>query len=60
MGASFVQEVAEIEQGVPRCQELQKSLQERTDTQGLVYFSRHKRQIWNETHLALKEGEEEA
>lgn len=32
MGASFVQEVAEVEQGVSRCQELQESLQERTNT----------------------------
>lgn len=36
VGASFVQEVAEVEQGVSRCQELQESLQERTNTQSLV------------------------
>lgn len=36
--ASFVQEVAEVEQGVSRCQELQESLQERTNTQSLVLF----------------------
>lgn len=34
--ASFVQEVAEVEQSVSRCQELKESLQERTHTQGLV------------------------
>lgn len=38
VGASFVQEVAEVEQGVSRCQELQESLQERTNTQSLVLF----------------------
>ena len=36
VGAGFVQEVAEVEQGVSRCQELQESLQQRTNTQGLV------------------------
>lgn len=36
MGSSFVQEVAEVEQGVSRRQELKESLQERTNTQGLV------------------------
>lgn len=44
MRAGFVQEVAEVEQGVSRCQELQESLQERTSTQGLVL------------HQALKNG----
>lgn len=38
MGASFVQEVAEVEQGVSRCQELHESLQEITNTQGLSLF----------------------
>lgn len=38
VGASFVQEVAEVEQGVSRCQELQESLQEGTRAQGLVPF----------------------
>lgn len=32
MGASFVQEVAEVEQGVPGCQELQESLQRKTNS----------------------------
>lgn len=36
VGASFVQEVAEVEQGVSRRQELQESLHERVNTQGLV------------------------
>lgn len=36
MGACFVQEVAKVEQGVSGCQELQESLWERTNTQGLV------------------------
>lgn len=35
VGASFVQEVAEVEQGVSRCQELQEFLHERTNTRGL-------------------------
>lgn len=34
MGASSVQEVAEVEQGVSRCQELEESLQEKMHTQG--------------------------
>lgn len=38
MGASFVQEVAEVEQGVSRCQELQESLEKRTYMQSLVLF----------------------
>lgn len=29
MRASFVQEVAEVKQGVPRCQELEESLQKK-------------------------------
>lgn len=32
MGASSVQEVAEVEQGVSRCQELEESLQEKMHT----------------------------
>lgn len=38
MGASSVQEVAEVEKGVSRCQELEKSLQEETHAQDYVFI----------------------
>lgn len=43
MGASFVQEVAEVEQGVSRCQKLQESLEKRTNTLSLVNTKTSKR-----------------
>lgn len=38
MRASFVQEVAEVEKSVSRCQELQESLQEKRHTQAITDF----------------------
>lgn len=41
MGAGFVQEVAEVEQGVSRCQELQESLQEKDEIHSVYFSARH-------------------
>lgn len=38
MRASFVQEVAEVEQGVSRCQQLQEFLEKKKNMQSLVPF----------------------
>lgn len=43
VGASFVQEVAEVEQGVSRCQELQESLQEKDKIHRMYFSARHQK-----------------